>query len=366
MNLYRATMLGSISKRYLLPPLCGILLLSGCERPQIQVYEVPKETPPADPATNPDMPLASKPQLDWETPEQWRELPATAIRLGNFLYSDDANGEVEITVSSIPGLAGGLLANVNRWLGQIGREPIEAKELESIVESTRMSDRPVSIVDLKVEQPTPESQRIYAAVFDYSGFTWFVKMTGSHQGVESQIPVFREFADNLAFSQASTASARMDNSPEELYFDVPEGWERSEGSPLRYASFRIAKEGLPPADFSITRFPGDAGGLAANVNRWRRQLGLEPWDNQQLAERAKVLQANGLEITTFDLKPESPEEKEKSSERILAAILQHNNASWFFKLRGDTFLLETQRRKLNSLLRSLRFDNQPPAPAEDL
>ena len=44
---------------------------------------------------------------------------------------------------------------------------------------------------------------------------------------------------------------------------------------MRLASFN-APYGNGIADISVTNFSGDGGGLKANVNRWRKQLGMEP------------------------------------------------------------------------------------------
>jgi hypothetical protein len=38
----------------------------------------------------------------------------------------DPDGKAEVTVSAFPGDTGGLLANLNRWRGQIGLEPVQA------------------------------------------------------------------------------------------------------------------------------------------------------------------------------------------------------------------------------------------------
>ena len=58
-------------------------------------------------------------------------------------------------------------------------------------------------------------------------------------------------------------------------YTVPEGWEKTASSgPIRTeASFVIEKDGQS-AQVTVTAFPGEAGGLAANINRWRDQLGL--------------------------------------------------------------------------------------------
>ena len=58
-------------------------------------------------------------------------------------------------------------------------------------------------------------------------------------------------------------------------WDTPENWITKENNSFSLASYEIPYQ-IDSADLSITIFSGDAGGVLANVNRWRRQLNLEP------------------------------------------------------------------------------------------
>ncbi len=54
------------------------------------------------------------------------------------------------------------------------------------------------------------------------------------------------------------------------------------------------------AEVAITAFPGDVGGVLANVNRWRGQAGLAPVDDAGLGQATSALDANGLHFTLVD------------------------------------------------------------------
>ena len=56
-------------------------------------------------------------------------------------------------------------------------------------------------------------------------------------------------------------------------------------APMRVVGFRVG--GDPGAECTLAVFAGDAGGLLANVNRWRSQMGLEPIDEAALAALPK-------------------------------------------------------------------------------
>ena len=65
------------------------------------------------------------------------------------------------------------------------------------------------------------------------------------------------------------------NKSTELIWENPNSWVSSEGSSMRLASFAIPYSG-GTGDLSVIQLGGDGGGLKSNVNRWRRQLNLEP------------------------------------------------------------------------------------------
>ena len=55
----------------------------------------------------------------------------------------------------------------------------------------------------------------------------------------------------------------------------PKSWIPSSGSSMRLASFDVPYKG-GMGDLSLILLAGDGGGIVPNINRWRRQLGLEP------------------------------------------------------------------------------------------
>src|SRR5260370_34289444 len=54
----------------------------------------------------------------------------------------------------------------------------------------------------------------------------------------------------------------------------PEGWSEQPLSEMRLGSFKVDGSDATSADVSVTAFPGDAGGLAPNVNRLRSEVQL--------------------------------------------------------------------------------------------
>ena len=59
-----------------------------------------------------------------------------------------------------------------------------------------------------------------------------------------------------------------------VHFETPAGWSELPTNSLRQANFLV--NGNEQAECYLTVLPGTGGGLVANINRWRKQMSLEP------------------------------------------------------------------------------------------
>src|SRR2546425_682214 len=75
---------------------------------------------------------------------------------------------------------------------------------------------------------------------------------------------------NMAATPVATAGGTG------LTWTAPASWQAKAASAMRKGSYAVPGDGGATADLSITAFPGDVGGEAANVNRWRGQVSLPP------------------------------------------------------------------------------------------
>src|SRR5579863_3646372 len=125
------------------PLLFAVALFAvGCQEQDVHVYRVAKEAPDSSaglaalmapdsmegsmPAAAPPAEAASAPELSWKAPPSWKAAPASGMRIASFSYQG-----ADISVIAIPGEAGGELANVNRWRGQLGLSPLTDGEMSS-------------------------------------------------------------------------------------------------------------------------------------------------------------------------------------------------------------------------------------------
>ena len=105
----------------------------------------------------------------------------------------------------------------------------------------------------------------------------------------------------------------------------PESWIPSSGSSMRLASFDVPfSDGT--GDLSVIQLSGTGGGLEANVNRWRRQLNLEP---QTLSEIEKEMIEKKVGLGVYNIIQIINEEMDSA---FLCAILPAGNQTLFVKL----------------------------------
>lgn len=169
--------------------------LAGCgDDADVRSYDVPREqNANAHPR---DTPQASAP-IDWLVPEGWRELAGTRpMRIATF-EADGPDGTLQIAVSVLPGNAGGILANVNRWRGQLGLGAIARTDLDKHVESLAIEGSEACLVDLAQADPSTEGnqpRRIIVAVVPLDETTWFVKAIDNSSVVEPHKNAVAQFA----------------------------------------------------------------------------------------------------------------------------------------------------------------------------
>jgi hypothetical protein len=159
-------------------------------------------------------------------------------------------------------------------------------------------------------------------------------------------------ADHPPIGNASSGTgSNMANTPvptangNDLIWTAPVHWTPKALGAMRKGSFAIKGDGAD-ADLSITAFPGSTGGLEANLNRWRGQVGLTPASAEEVTAAAEKIDANGLQFTVVDYAG--------NNNRLLGAVVAYGGNSWFFKLLGPDALVAAQKNPFLDFLRTVR------------
>ncbi len=143
---------------------------------------------------------ADQTPLEWETPKGWLEKKGSGLRMATFTSADP---KTETTIVSLSGSAGGLGANVTRWIQQLKIPVPDEKALNSFVQRqeriSTASGMPVTMVDLTQMQndSPPGAPSMIAAVIEKEGSQIFVKMTGPKQAVLESRDTLKKFVKSI-------------------------------------------------------------------------------------------------------------------------------------------------------------------------
>jgi hypothetical protein len=143
----------------------------------------------------------------------------------------------------------------------------------------------------------------------------------------------------------------------------PAVWEEHAPSEMRQGSFLARGPDGATADVSVTAFPGTAGGLESNLNRWRGQVGLPPLGGDELRQATRPITADQVQGIQVDYP--SPKGS-KESARILGAVFQTPELAWFVKMTGPPALVEAQKESFTAFVQSLRFRVAAAEPETDV
>lgn len=192
--------------------LIALGFISGCgDSSEPVVTTIPKETATPPTAAQPAAPVMdmARQQLPesalnnqgdnpaWQVPEGWEAVSGSAMRRASFTASG-SGGPVDIAVTSFPGDVGGLLANLNRWRGQIGASALTQESIEESIERFTVNGKPVVLTRI-----TGSGQSTHAAIFEHEGSSWFIKMTGPTASINEQADAFARYIQSVDFANAS-------------------------------------------------------------------------------------------------------------------------------------------------------------------
>lgn len=153
---------------------------------------------------------AAHAHFQWKTPDGWgEEKKSSGFRLASFtVTSPGSTGLAVCTIIPLQGEAGGLKANVSRWLGQVvsGVGPADSRvdELLKAQEKFLAGDKfPAVFFDLTSVTPDPTDKSILATVVTVGGNSVFIKMTGEKSILTANKEKFKTLCKS--FTSASAA-----------------------------------------------------------------------------------------------------------------------------------------------------------------
>jgi len=255
----------------------------------------------------------------WTLPEGWKELPGSQFRFATVRLPDASSGEKPLEIS-ISTAGGEVLANINRWRGQLNLKPIAAGELAATTKSLQIDGHEATLVSL----------------------------VGTGSGGMSGAP-FAPFAggSSLPADHPPLSSAKESTNAEILY-NVPPEWTAAARNAFSLAAFRAA-DGDQQVEITVSSAGGD---LLSNVNRWRGQIGVSPIDAAELASVVKRIDTLGVAGDYVEL---VSSESSAKRETILGVRADAGGRTWFIKLKGNAELAAREKPRFEAFVKSLKL-----------
>jgi len=378
------------------------LIVTSAASAAVTPYKVPKEKGAAAKAPA-AAPAEAREGVTWTVPAGWEEAPAGQIRLGSFRIKGKDGGEADVSIIPLPGMAGGDLENVNRWRGQVGLAPVSQEELTKLTEKLDISGEPAQLYDMSGQAPGVKTKgRILAAIQRRQGTVFFYKMAGEDNLVAAQKANFVGFLKSVKFGPA--AEGALPAAPRPLGADlsqtalpashppidglppshppigmgnagaglpashppieglgaagasaagqtkpawkIPAGWQELPPGQMQLAKYALGAKDAPKAEVSVATIPGDGGGALANVNRWRRQIGLGPIEESALAKETSSLEIGASKALVLDAVSSD------KARRMVVVSVPVKGSTWFYKLLGDEAAVAKEKEAFLGFVKS--------------
>lgn len=305
--------------------------------------------------------------LTADLPSGWVELPPTEMRLLNFGISSEP--QVECYVSSLPGAAGSVLANINRWRNeQMGQPPIDEAGLRSLPRVRLLGVDAVHVeCDGTFQGRGGDSiaeARLLGVIAALPRVTMFLKMTGPRAAVDAHRKGFELVRDTLRIGAANPSGANPHGAnPPPLgppqaattawRWQVPEGWREAPARSMRVVTF--VPESAAGVECYVTELPGEAGGLVENVNRWRDQFRMAPLAADAIAALPTVPMAGGTgTIVEAAGSFSAMGSTAQADQGLLGAVCPLPTKMLFVKMLGPRAAVLAERARFEAFCRSLR------------
>ena len=187
---------------YLLFVIGGSAFFVSCEQaPEKQAYDeivVPPST--EGPAGKGQM--SRQHDATWTVPEGWVEEAGSGFRLATFKLKNDPN-TIDCSIVRLEGEAGGIKANILRWMNQIHISILSDAVLEEFLnkqERFKTKDGTIgTYVDFTKLQESSEAttQSMIAAIIERPEAAVFVKMAGSKENILNQFSAFQSLCQSI-------------------------------------------------------------------------------------------------------------------------------------------------------------------------
>ena len=347
---------------------------------EIKVYRVPKEPlaqgqanlPAGHPRVNDPHNRAARPapKITYTTPEGWHDIGAGEMRLTGFSIAGTNGQSAQVAITPLPGMVGKENMIVNMWRQQVGLGELSEDEASKQLTAVEVAGEPGKMFDMAGKSAAGATIRIVTAMAHRGEMSWFYKLQGDDELVTAQKPNFVTFLKSVKIEEVAAPAAMPEGHPPIAgsvpassvppapreggpTWTVPTGWMEISGGQFLFAKFNIAGDGGTQGAVNVSTSAGDGGGLAANVNRWRGQLGQAPWSESELQKNVKEIATAGGKGTLVEMSGTDGRTGRETS--LVGVMVTNGGAAWFYKLMGDAKLVEAQKDSFTKFVKEVKY-----------
>ena len=173
-----------------------LILFPGCnEDNSIKTYTLPK---------NKEIPPISIPEKEsgdiafsWDISKHWVEKEKSQMRLASYSVPF-SGGTADLSITNFSGDGGGILANINRWRGQLNLKSQSLEETEKnviIINSNLGEHKLYKIINNKNEQTA-----FLCSILQIEKNTVFIKLVASINGIKELEEEFKVFCSSFKYN----------------------------------------------------------------------------------------------------------------------------------------------------------------------
>ncbi|HRK33159.1 MAG TPA: hypothetical protein PLJ47_01090 [Candidatus Hydrogenedentes bacterium] len=387
--------------------LVATILIPSCGQPtgtqeitETRTLTTPKEAPPATLSSaerlgmvrQPAAGAEAQPKFTWTTPQGWTELPTSQLRSINLRPAGDENAECYMTM--LAGGGGGLAANVNRWRGQMGQEPLDEAAITALPKK-KLLGMDASYVEVEGtyggmsgDQQRPD-YKLAGLILAAGDMAVTVKLTGPKALIDAELANFEAFCGSISLGAPNDAhqhaeapaadpaapatpmtedaalppnhppidgAAAMPQASSGLGLTAPAGWTQSGPRPMREVSFTMGASGK--TECYIAKLSNRGGGLEANLNRWAGQMGLPPLTHEAIAALPTVtVFGESRPLVEFRGTYTDMSQTSFADYVMLGTIAEVGSDAYFVKMTGPAAEVEAEKSNFASFCESLKLSS---------
>jgi hypothetical protein len=284
----------------------------------------------------------------WKLPEGWTQEAGGAQMRFATVKIPDSQPPLELTVAKVSwdssGEAREMLANVNRWRGQMQLPLIGEDDLADETRSLKLAANQKAIaVDLTGRLKQGGMSPPLASKAGKSD------LPAGHPPVSEKTTGAKTGGGESTGAKKLAQVATDPNLP--FTYNLPNGWHSAPLKTFSVATFTIEKDSQK-VEITATPFGGGAGGLLNNVNRWRNLVHLEPVSEGELESLLNPYKVDSRAAQLVRLF--SPKNSDAPL-AIVAVVADRDDTTWFFRMSGPPDFVEDQQSNFDKFMASIKF-----------